>query len=466
LFAEFFNKNQRHSERDTRMRIVLLGAPGCGKGTQGHRLARHYKVPEISTGDLLREAVAAGTPLGKAAKAAMDAGQLVSDEIVLGVIRHRIDKADARKGFILDGFPRNLAQSEQLDELLDQLGKPIDLTLVIDVDVDVILQRLLGRRTCVSCGASYNIFSAPPRMDDRCDECGGRLKRRADDNEETIGNRLRIYDAQTVPVIERYREQGRLRVVQGLGEIADVFKAVSKAIEEARPSFGEDRSAAIRRAVERTQLAQQEEQSAGAAPAQQETPSPTEAAPEKAGREVRKPQAKKAAKAVASATGAKKTANEPVKKKPVAKKTAGKKAAVKRKTTAKPPATKKAAKKSPVRNKLATRKKPAAKKKVATKKAVAVKKKVATKKKVAVKKKAATGKAVSKKKVVKKASARKKPVTKKPARNKLPVGKKTAAKKKPVVRKKPANKKSPNRKPVKKKPVKKRPVKKASGRKR
>ncbi len=220
------------------MRIVLLGAPGCGKGTQGHRLARHYKVPEISTGDLLREAVAAGTPLGKAAKAAMDAGQLVSDEIVLGVIRQRIDKADARKGFILDGFPRNLAQSEQLDELLDQLGKPIDLALVIDVDVDVILQRLLGRRTCVSCGASYNIFSAPPRMDDRCDECGGRLKRRADDNEETIGNRLRIYDAQTVPVIERYREQGRLRVVQGLGEIADVFKAVSKAIEEARPSFG------------------------------------------------------------------------------------------------------------------------------------------------------------------------------------------------------------------------------------
>lgn len=454
------------------MRIVLLGAPGCGKGTQGHRLARHYKVPEISTGDLLREAVAAGTPLGKAAKAAMDAGQLVSDEIVLGVIRQRIDKADARKGFILDGFPRNLAQSEQLDELLDQLGKPIDLALVIDVDVDVILQRLLGRRTCVSCGASYNIFSAPPRMDDRCDECGGRLKRRADDNEETIGNRLRIYDAQTVPVIERYREQGRLRVVQGLGEIADVFKAVSKAIEEARPSFGGDRSAAIRRAVERTQLAQQEEQPAGVAPAQQETPSAAEAAPEKARRELRKPQAKKAAKAVASATGAKKTANEPVKKKPVAKKTAGKKAAVKRKTTAKPPATKKAAKKSPVRKKPAAKKKVAAKKKLAARKKVAAKTKVAARKKpaprkkVAVKKKAATGKAVSKKKVVKKAPARKKPVTKKPARKKLPVGKKAAAKKKPVARKKPANKKSPNRKPVKKKPAKKRPVKKASGRKR
>ena len=477
------------------MRIVLSGPPGSGKGTQGHRLAKHYKVPEISTGDLLREAVASGTPLGRAAKAVMDAGQLVSDDIVLGVIRQRLDKADARKGFILDGFPRNLAQAEQLDELLDQLGKPIDLALVIDVDVDVILQRLLGRRTCMSCGASYNIFSAPPRMDDSCDECGGRLKRRSDDNEETIGNRLRIYDAQTVPVIERYREQGRLRVVQGLGEIADVFKAVSKAIEEARPSFGEDRSAAIRRAVERTQLAQQEEQPAGVAPAGQEAPPVAEAKAEKAGRAVRKPAAKQAARAVASTTGARKTAAESAEKKPAAKKTAGKKAAVKRKATAKSPATKKTAKKSPVGKKPTTKKKPTAKTKVATKKKVAVKKKAATKKKlaarkkaaprkkvavkkkaaprkkVAVKKKAATRKAVSKKKVAKKAPAGKKQVKKKPARKKLPVGKKTAAKKKPVARKKPANKKSPHRKPVKKKQAKKkqakkRPVKKASGRKR
>ena len=247
------------------MKIVLLGAPGCGKGTQGHRLAKHYKVPEISTGDLLREAVAAGTPLGKAAKAVMDAGQLVSDDIVLGVIRQRLGKADARNGFILDGFPRNLAQAEQLDELLDQLGQPIDLALVIHVDVDVILQRLLGRRTCLSCGASYNVFSAPPRIDDSCDECGGRLKRRADDNEETIGNRLRIYELQTAPVIQRYREQGRLRMVQGLGEIDDVFKAVIKAIEEARPSFSDNRSVAIRRAVARAQLAQPE--SATGAPA-------------------------------------------------------------------------------------------------------------------------------------------------------------------------------------------------------
>ena len=239
------------------MRIVLLGAPGCGKGTQGHRLAESYKVPEISTGDLLREAVAAGTALGKAAKAVMDAGQLVSDDIVLGVIRERLTRGDAANGFILDGFPRNAAQAEQLDELLDQLGQPIDLALLIEVDVDIILQRLLGRRTCVSCGASYNIFYAPPRMDDSCDQCGGRLKRRSDDNEETIGNRLRIYEIQTSPVIDRYRDQGRLRVVQGLGDIGDVFKAVSKVIEEARAAFdSDDRSATIRRAVARKQLVQ------------------------------------------------------------------------------------------------------------------------------------------------------------------------------------------------------------------
>jgi len=236
------------------MRLVLLGAPGCGKGTQGQRLAEQYKIPEISTGDLLRQAVAAGTALGKAAKVVMDAGKLVSDDIVLGVIGERMKLPDARKGFILVGFPRNLAQAEQLDELFEELGQPIDLALLIEVEVDSILQRLLGRRTCMSCGASYNIFYAPPRMDDGCDVCGGHLKRRSDDNEETIGNRLRIYESQTLPVVERYREQGRLRVIQGIGDIDDVFKAVSKAIEEAKSTFGNrDRSAAIRRAVARKQ---------------------------------------------------------------------------------------------------------------------------------------------------------------------------------------------------------------------
>ena len=369
------------------MRIVLLGAPGCGKGTQGHRLAESYKVPEISTGDLLREAVAAGTTLGKAAKAVMDAGQLVSDDIVLGAIRERLTVGDTGNGFILDGFPRNAAQAEQLDELLDQLGQPIDLALLIEVDVDMILQRLLGRRTCVSCGTSYNIFTAPPRLDDSCDECGGRLKRRGDDNEETIGNRLRIYEIQTLPVIDRYREQGRLRVVQGLGDIGDVFKAVSKAIEEAKAAVGNrDRSVAIRRAVARKQLAQT-------------------AGPDKKG--ARQPVTVTSAKKTGSkAKPAKKTASKAAGKKAVTKKKVTKKAAVK-KTTLKKKATRKTAAKKKVVKKPAPRKK-VAKKKVSAKKAA---------------KKTVTRKAVKKKRVVKKALTA---LAKKQARS----GKKTAAKKK------------------------------------
>ena len=386
------------------MRIVLLGAPGCGKGTQGHRLAESYKVPEISTGDLLREAVAAGTALGRAAKAVMDAGQLVSDEIVLGVIRERLTVGDTANGFILDGFPRNVAQAEQLDELLDQLGQPIDIAVLIEVDVDMILQRLLGRRTCVSCGASYNIFYAPPRMDDSCDECGGRLKRRGDDNEETIGNRLRVYEMQTLPVIDRYREQGRLRVVQGLGDIDDIFKAVSKAIEEARATFDSvDRSAAIRRAVARKQLVQPEEPEKA-----ENKPSVTVlgvsgGVDQVAGKSAlkTKPTERAGKKSVVKKAAAKKkAAKKPISKKTAVKKKATKKAAVKKKVAKKTAAKKKAVKKTVVKKAVA--KKKAAKKKVA--------KKSAAKRKVA--KKAAAGVRAAKKpitrKTVKKKAAKKK----------------------------------------------------------
>ncbi len=332
------------------MRLVLLGAPGCGKGTQGQRLAQQYKIPEISTGDLLRQAVAAGTALGKAAKAVMDAGKLVSDDIVLGVIRERMKLPDARKGFILDGFPRNLAQAEQLDELFEELGQPIDLALLIEVEVDSILQRLLGRRTCTSCGASFNIFYAPPRMDDSCDYCGGRLKRRSDDNEETIGNRLRIFETQTLPVVERYREQSRLRVIQGIGDIEDVFKAVSKAIEEVKSTFGSrDRSAAIRRAVARKQKA------------------------------VPATSAKTAAAKATAKAGKKSTAK-------AAKKAVKKKVQAKKKNATRPTTSKK----KTVKKKAAAKKK-VAKKSVVKKKAVAEKKTVA--RKTAVKKKAAKKKA-------------------------------------------------------------------------
>ncbi|MCK4951012.1 MAG: nucleoside monophosphate kinase, partial [Gammaproteobacteria bacterium] len=166
------------------MRVVLLGAPGCGKGTQAKLMVEKYKIPQISTGDLLRAAVAEESALGIQAKAAMDAGQLVSDELVLGMIQERLSEPDTNKGFILDGFPRNLVQSEALEAMLARLGKPIQLGLLIDIDFDALMQRLTGRRTCLSCGKICNIFTSPPHLDGQCDHCGGNLRHRVDDNEE------------------------------------------------------------------------------------------------------------------------------------------------------------------------------------------------------------------------------------------------------------------------------------------
>lgn len=205
------------------MRIVLLGAPGSGKGTQADKLSAKYHIPHVSTGDLLREALAAGSPLGLQAKAAMDAGQLVSDEIVLGIIRERLRAADARNGAILDGFPRNLAQAQVLDEMLRALGQPLDCAVLLDVDFDVLLQRLAGRRTCENCGATYNVYTNPPRLDDQCDRCGAPLHHRPDDNEVTISNRLRVYELQTKPLFAFYRNQGKLETVNGTGEVEEIF---------------------------------------------------------------------------------------------------------------------------------------------------------------------------------------------------------------------------------------------------
>ena len=214
------------------MRIVLLGAPGSGKGTQAKLLAEKFTIPQISTGDLLRAAVAAGSPLGLQAKASMDSGQLVSDSIVLGMIEERLAKPDTQKGFILDGFPRNIPQAEALDALLEKLHKPLDSGLLIDVDFEILLQRLTGRRTCESCSKIYNVYTSPPRFDERCDTCGGNLRHRADDNEETIGNRLRVYEVQTAPAVAYYRNQGKLRAVEGIGDIPDIFAAIQKALGE------------------------------------------------------------------------------------------------------------------------------------------------------------------------------------------------------------------------------------------
>ena len=213
------------------MRIVLLGAPGSGKGTQAKLLVEKYKIPQISTGDLLRGEVAAGTELGKRAKAAMDAGQLVTDDIVLGMIQARLSRPDAKAGFILDGFPRNIPQAQSLDAMLARLSQPLQLALLVDVDTDVLMKRLTGRRTCGSCGAIYNIYFSAPKTANKCDKCGGTLQHRSDDNEQTVANRLQVYQQQTAPLVNYYKAQGKLRTVRGVGAVSTIFKSVTDIIE-------------------------------------------------------------------------------------------------------------------------------------------------------------------------------------------------------------------------------------------
>ncbi|MFA4828824.1 MAG: adenylate kinase [Thermodesulfovibrionales bacterium] len=210
------------------MRLVLLGAPGAGKGTQAKKLIDKYGIPQISTGDILRKNVADGTPLGKEAKVIMDSGGLVSDKIVLGLIEDRLKQSDCKKGFILDGFPRNTAQAESLDGILKNLGMPIDSALSVDVPKDDLMKRLTGRRTCKGCQQMYNIYFSAPKKDGVCDKCGGALFQRDDDKEETIKKRLDVYDAQTAPLFDYYGKKGILKSVQGVGSIDEIFSKVCK----------------------------------------------------------------------------------------------------------------------------------------------------------------------------------------------------------------------------------------------
>ena len=209
------------------MRTVLLGAPGSGKGTQGVVLSKKYNIPQISTGDLLRAAVSAGSELGKKAKTAMDAGALVSDDFVIGLIRERISDNDAKNGYILDGFPRNIVQAEALDAMLEKLDQPLQGVVLLDVAFEELMQRLTGRRTCKDCGAIYNVHLSPPKTADHCDACNGELFQRADDNEETIGNRLNVYQEQTAPLIGYYGDQDKLHSIAGTGNIDDITTAVA-----------------------------------------------------------------------------------------------------------------------------------------------------------------------------------------------------------------------------------------------
>ena len=379
------------------MRLVLLGAPGSGKGTQAKMLVDKYSVPQISTGDLLRAAVKAKSKLGKQAKAAMDSGELVSDELVLSIIEERLMQSDTRRGFILDGFPRNIPQAQSLDNKLSWMNKPMQISLHIDIDHEVLIKRITGRMTCGKCGAIYNKHYNAPEKQGICDNCGAKkLQSRADDNETTVRNRLAVYNDETEPLIAYYKAQGKLRTVAGEGELDEIQQRMVDIIEaEVNPL-----SASLEDMVVSHY---------GTQPGKDADASISGGVVSKS--KVRKTRKNKIVKKAAKKVTKKKVAKKAPAKKVVKK--AAKKKVVAKKVTKK--ATKKVAKKT-------------AKKKVVAKK---VAKKV-TKKKVAKKApaKKTAKKAVKKKTVAKKATKKKvaKKVTKKVTKKK--VAKKTARKKK------------------------------------
>jgi len=212
------------------MRIVLLGAPGSGKGTQAKKLMADRNIPQISTGDILRAAVAAGTRFGQQAKAVMDAGNLVSDDIMLGIISERLAEADAADGFILDGFPRTRQQALDLEELLDQMGTPLNAAVLMDVDFEILMKRLTGRRTCSLTGKLLNVYFSPQEELDECTNAGGELIQREDDNEKTIGNRLDVYRQQTEPLVDFYEKRDKLKKVDADGFIDEVYERFQQAL--------------------------------------------------------------------------------------------------------------------------------------------------------------------------------------------------------------------------------------------
>ena len=210
------------------MRIILLGAPGSGKGTQAKKLMDNFGFPHISTGNLLRQAIAEGTEIGKQAKAIMAAGNLVSDKIVLDLIRVSLDSPSSHSGFFLDGYPRNIAQAESLDELLTSINQPLDHAILIDVDSDTLVKRLSGRRMCSLTGKILNIYYSDQSEIDECLSAGGELIQRSDDNIESITNRINVYREQTEPLLEYYKSNGLLIIADGNGEIDEVYKHVVK----------------------------------------------------------------------------------------------------------------------------------------------------------------------------------------------------------------------------------------------
>ena len=210
------------------MGIILLGPPGAGKGTQAKKLTGESSIPQISTGDMLREAVKNGTDLGKKAKGFMDAGGLVPDEVVIGIVKERLAAKDCAKGFILDGFPRTIPQAQALDRVAKELGKEIRFVLSLEVDQNELMERLCGRRTCTGCGAMFHVKFNPPKAAGKCDKCGTALIQRDDDKEETITARLANYNKATAPLLDYYRSTGKIRTVMASGEIDAIYASIAK----------------------------------------------------------------------------------------------------------------------------------------------------------------------------------------------------------------------------------------------
>jgi adenylate kinase len=205
------------------MNLILMGLPGAGKGTQAEQIVDRYGIPHISTGDMFRAAMKEGTELGLQAKSFMDKGELVPDEVTIGIVRERLSKDDCKKGFLLDGFPRTVPQAEALEDILVQLDKQIDYVINIDVNHEILMDRLTGRRICKNCGATYHLVFNPPTQEHLCDRCGGELYQRADDNAETVQNRLDVNMKQAKPLLNFYETKGYLRNINGQQEIDIVF---------------------------------------------------------------------------------------------------------------------------------------------------------------------------------------------------------------------------------------------------
>lgn len=216
------------------MNLILLGAPGSGKGTQAKFLVKKHSIPQISTGDILREEVKSGTVLGRKAKEYMDKGLLVPDEVVVGMVEERLKKDDCKRGFILDGFPRTVDQADALEKTVQRMNKVLSRVILVNVDEEELVRRLTGRRVCEKCGAGYHVIFDPPKKEGICDKCQGRLYQRDDDKEATIRNRLKVYTNQTAPLIEYYEKKRLLSMVDGMGSIEEILGRINRTLEGGR----------------------------------------------------------------------------------------------------------------------------------------------------------------------------------------------------------------------------------------